>query len=414
MSRVVDFSGALRVADNPLWAHTQDAQSIVIVEPPSASGIKGVPNKSKARFAFELRLAEHFVVQHPEVALCIGERAETLHEAMARTGAQTLVCTQPLGLDEAALLQAMSEHYQVEALPSNHLFQKPFNPKSLKSFSKFKNSLKRQADLPIESGAVPEVHTSEDHPQTSALHGLGYCEGSCDQDWQRYRNQHMAAYKQTRNGLIGRDFSSKLSVSLAQGLVGVRRVWAEIEAHQHAHGVDAGNDWLKVELLWREYFAHYGRMMGAKLYGSRQIAPQSAARWAAWTEGHTGVPLIDAAAIELQQSGYQSNRIRQNYASFAIHELGLDWRAVATHFEAHLFDYDPHSNWGNCAYIAGHQRGSAKHFDVIWQANHYDPDGEYIQHWLGEFSSHAPWTQGGAQPIVMPMMQDQFNARGLV
>ncbi|NVK30320.1 MAG: hypothetical protein HWE20_04920 [Gammaproteobacteria bacterium] len=414
MSRVVDFSGALRVADNPLWAHTQDAQSIVIVEPPRASGLMGVPNKSKARFAFELRLAEHFVARHPEVALCIGLRAETLREALVRAGAQTLVCTQPLAFDEAALLQALRNHYKVQALPSNHLFQKPFNPKSLKSFSKFKNSQKRDADEPFESGSVPNAQTEEDHARPSALYGLGYCEGSCDQDWQRYRDHHMAAYKQTRNGLLGRDFSSKLSVSLAHGLLGVRRVWADIEECQRAHGVDAGNDWLKVEILWREYFAHYGRIMGARLYGLRQIEAQNTLHWQAWTLGKTGVPLIDAAAQELMQSGYQSNRIRQNYASYAIHELGLDWRAVATHFEAHLFDYDPHSNWGNCAYIAGVNRGSAKHFDVIWQAKHYDPEGAYIRHWLGDFKNHTPWEQGESKPIVSPMTQDQFNATGLV
>ena len=80
-----------------------------------------------------------------------------------------------------------------------------------------------------------------------------------------------------------------------------------------------------------------------------------------------------------------SNRVRQNAASFLIHELGCDWRAGAAFYESYLLDYEAGSNWGNWAYIAGvgSDPRPVRRFNTRDQAERYDPDGEYRRRWLG-------------------------------
>jgi deoxyribodipyrimidine photo-lyase len=101
---------------------------------------------------------------------------------------------------------------------------------------------------------------------------------------------------------------------------------------------------------------------------------------------------------ELRATGYVSNRARQNAASFLVHDLGIDWRWGAAHYEHHLLDYDPASNYGNWAYIAKVGNDSREGgFDVLAQAERYDPGAEYIQRWCpaldGLIAEYArePW-----------------------
>lgn len=73
----------------------------------------------------------------------------------------------------------------------------------------------------------------------------------------------------------------------------------------------------------------------------------------AWKDGMTGYPFVDANMRELKASGFMSNRGRQVVASFFTKDLAMDWRLGAEHFEEHLLDHDPASNWGNWNYVAG-------------------------------------------------------------
>ncbi len=100
-----------------------------------------------------------------------------------------------------------------------------------------------------------------------------------------------------------------------------------------------------------------------------------------------------------------SNRGRQNVASFLTKNLGLDWRMGAEWFESLLVDYDPCSNYGNWNYIAGVGNDARffRWFNILKQSEQYDPDGEYIRHWIPELRSvpnafiHAPWTMTDAE-----------------
>ena len=76
-------------------------------------------------------------------------------------------------------------------------------------------------------------------------------------------------------------------------------------------------------------------------------------------------------------------------ASALIHELGIDWRAGAGYFQQQLVDFDIGVNWGNWQYIAGvfsHQ--GAKQFDLAWQTNKHDPNGEFVRLWRGNEADH--------------------------
>lgn len=92
-----------------------------------------------------------------------------------------------------------------------------------------------------------------------------------------------------------------------------------------------------------------------------------------------------------------SNRGRQNVASYLALDLGCDWRRGADLFEHLLLDYDVASNWGNWVAAAGLTGGRVNHFNITKQSKDYDPDGDYIRHWVPELAAvpapriHEPW-----------------------
>jgi deoxyribodipyrimidine photo-lyase len=87
---------------------------------------------------------------------------------------------------------------------------------------------------------------------------------------------------------------------------------------------------------------------------------------------------------ELLQTGWMSNRGRQNVASYWIHDLNMDWRPAAAWFEHQLIDYDVYSNYGNWIYLAGvgNDPRPNRKFNIKKQAEQYDPQGEYVRKWL--------------------------------
>jgi deoxyribodipyrimidine photo-lyase len=102
-------------------------------------------------------------------------------------------------------------------------------------------------------------------------------------------------------------------------------------------------------------------------------------QWERWATGQTGLPLIDAAMREMIQTGYCSNRVRQNAASVLTKDLGTDWRAGAEWFQFLLSDHCVGANWGNWLYFSG--KGSdpkTRHFRTVSQALKYDANGIYV------------------------------------
>jgi deoxyribodipyrimidine photo-lyase len=220
-----------------------------------------------------------------------------------------------------------------------------------------------------------------------------------------WETDSLREYKETRNGLLGRDYSSKFSPWLNEGCLSPRRVSAAIDEYEDRRVANDSTYWLRFELVWRDFFQFQFAKHGATAFAPggirrREIAwgddPEAFERW---TRGETGLPFVDAGMRELNATGYLSNRARQNVASFLANDLRIDWRRGAAYFETRLIDYDPASNYGNWAYVAGVGNDSRnRSFDVLWQAHRYDPDAEYVRRWVPELdglspeAAHEPWT----------------------
>lgn len=200
-------------------------------------------------------------------------------------------------------------------------------------------------------------------------------------------------YKETRNGLLGMDYSSKLSPYLAAGCLSPKLIYQEVKEYEQAKGANKSTYWLIFELLWRDFFRFIGKKYGNEIFkisgtaGKRNVSGK--VDWdifKKWANGQTGVPFIDANMRELNQTGFMSNRGRQNVASFLVKDLKLNWLLGAEYFESLLLDYDPCSNYGNWNYVAGvgSDPRENRYFNIMTQAKRYDPEGNFIRHWLPE------------------------------
>lgn len=274
--------------------------------------------------------------------------------------------------------------------------------KECEKFSKVRKAIDVpfKINFPSESmdmGHLPALSTFglTDQPMSSKS-VLGF-KGGEDEAKKRLRtyfweNDCLKSYKETRNGLLGADYSSKFSPWLSLGCISPGFVYEEVIRYEKDRKKNQSTYWLIFELIWRDYFRFICRKHGNKVFQIRGIK-NNVDNWSKdknlflkWADGITGIPFIDANMRELNQTGFMSNRGRQNVASFLVNDLGIDWRWGAAYFESMLIDYDVCSNWGNWMYIAGvgNDPRENRYFNIFRQAKNYDPKGDYIRHWIPE------------------------------
>jgi deoxyribodipyrimidine photo-lyase len=202
----------------------------------------------------------------------------------------------------------------------------------------------------------------------------------------------LKTYKETRNGLIGADYSSKFSAWLGLGCLSPRKIYEEIQKYERSRVKNQSTYWLIFELIWRDYFRFVALKFGDKIFKVEGIREENIdwkhdkVNFYKWLNGETGIPFVDANMRELKLTGFMSNRGRQNVTSFLTKDLKIDWRWGAKWFESQLVDYDVASNWGNWCYIAGvgNDPRENRYFSILKQANNYDANGEYVKLWLPE------------------------------
>jgi len=229
-----------------------------------------------------------------------------------------------------------------------------------------------------------------DDPRSSFPFRGGRAEGLARLRCWLWDEDALARYKETRDGLAGTSFSSKLSPWLACGALSPREVVAEVRRYEAERVANESTYWLFFELLWRDYFHFWVRRWGARAFaghgvlGRTSCGAQDGATFERWRRGETGEPFVDAGMRELAATGYLSNRLRQNVASWLARTAHVDWRWGAAWFESQLVDYDVGPNWGNWQYVAGVGNDPRNRtFDVRAQADRYDPDGAYRRLWGG-------------------------------
>ena len=206
-----------------------------------------------------------------------------------------------------------------------------------------------------------------------------------------YETQSVSNYKETRNGMIGKNYSSKFSAWLALGCLSPREIYFELKKYEEQFNANESTYWLVFELLWRDYFRFMMKKYSNKFFQQSGIQDKgikvnkhNSKELQNWIDGKTGIDFIDANMTELKLTGFMSNRGRQNVASYLCNDLKLDWRYGAAYFEQQLIDYDVCSNWGNWAYLAGvgnDPRGN-RYFNIEKQAQDYDKKSEYRNLWL--------------------------------
>lgn len=221
----------------------------------------------------------------------------------------------------------------------------------------------------------------------------------------------LKTYFDSRNGMIGPDYSTKFAPWLAHGNVSPRHIARACRRYEEVRVQNKSTYWVVFELLTRDYFKFFAKKHGDGIFRLCGTVPSSPGeddrggrRWGmdprkirAWKDGMTGLPLVDANMRELSATGFMSNRGRQNVCSFLAIDMNMDWRHGAAHFEEHLLDHDVHSNWGNWCSGAGMTGGRLNRFNIVKQSKDYDFGGEYVRLWCPELANvpdryvHEPW-----------------------
>ena len=221
-------------------------------------------------------------------------------------------------------------------------------------------------------------------------------------------------YATTRD-LPAEDGTSSLSAHHKFGTVSIRESYHALAA---AFGPDAE---LLRQLAWRDFFTHLA-FHHPRVFGAPFRAEYAALEWdddeerfAAWREGRTGFPLVDAGMRQLATTGWMHNRVRMVAGSFLTKDLHLDWRWGEQHFARHLVDYDPAVNNGNWQWVASTGADAQPYFRIFnpWtQQARFDPDARYVRRWVPELAGldagtihrldrrHPPGLAGYPRPIV--------------
>ncbi len=205
---------------------------------------------------------------------------------------------------------------------------------------------------------------------------------------------------------------SYLSTHLRFGTVSIRRLAREAHARMVA-GVRGAEVWLS-ELVWRDFYHqilhHHPRIVGAAFKPECdrirwEHGKTADAHFAAWCEGRTGFPLVDAAMHQINHTGYMHNRLRMVVASFLTKDLGLDWRRGEAYFALHLNDFDLAANNGGWQWAASTGCDAQPYFRIfnpVSQSERFDAEGRFIRRYLPQLAQlpgkliHAPWL---ARPV---------------
>lgn len=349
----------------------------------------------------------------------IGYPEEVIPSLASEIGAETILFSKEYAHDELIIEDIISNNkfLNVISMDNSTLFHPddiPFNKENVPDiYSEFRKGVEKKSkvrelasditllpDLParFRIGSIPnlielgidEIPISEKTyikfkgGEEAALERLKYY---------LWDSKLIEKYKHTRNGLIGMDYSSKFSAWLAVGALSPRKIYHEIKKYESEVKENMSTYWLIFELIWRDYFRFITMKYRNKLFYKKgfkdhpKVYINSEIDFKKWKNGETGDKFVNANMKELNSTGFMSNRGRQNVASYLCKDLLIDWRWGAAYFEEKLIDYDVYSNWGNWAYVAGVGTDPRERkFNTKFQAEKYDPNGEYQNYWLGKQS----------------------------
>jgi deoxyribodipyrimidine photo-lyase len=221
------------------------------------------------------------------------------------------------------------------------------------------------------------------------------------QRWEAFRDEWLAQYGEARNrpDVAG---TSRLSTALKWGELHPRTLLSDLND-------SAGAEIFGKEIAWREFYAdvlHHNPTSSREPLDPKwsrfpwNTGPDADAAFAAWSQGRTGYPVVDAGMRQLLAEGWMHNRVRMITASFLVKDLHLDWRRGAAWFMRYLSDADVASNQQGWQWVAGSGTDAAPYyriFNPVVQGQRFDPAGDYVRKYVPELrhiagsAVHEPW-----------------------
>ena len=277
-----------------------------------------------------------------------------------------------------------------------------------------------QRTIEVQRDAVPQRLGGASAARLAALWPGGEAEAS--RRLETFIDNRLQRYHDDRDR-PDRDGTSRLSPYLALGAISARQCIAA--ARHHNDGKLAGGDagavtWIG-ELIWREFYAHVTAAFPELSRGCAFRPANDRVRWrddpdayAAWQQGRTGYPLVDAAMRQLAATGWMHNRLRMLVAMFLTKHLLIDWRAGERHFMELLVDGDFAANNGGWQWSASTGTDAAPYFRIfnpVAQAKKFDPHGTFVRQWVPELellpvpAIFEPWRFGGAAGYPSPIVE---------
>ncbi|KAI0521491.1 deoxyribodipyrimidine photo-lyase [Xylaria bambusicola] len=231
---------------------------------------------------------------------------------------------------------------------------------------------------------------------------------------EKFCEERIGQYTERRN-IPASAGTASISVHLAAGTLSARTAIRTARARNKTKKLDAGiqgiQTWIS-EVAWRDFYKHV-LVNWPYICMNKPFKPEysniewsyNASHFAAWCEGRTGFPIVDAAMRQIKSMGYMHNRCRMIVASFLAKDLLIDWRMGERFFMEHLIDGDFASNnggWGFSSSVGVDPQPYFRIFNPLLQSEKFDPDGDYIRKWIPELAEikgkaiHDPYGRGAA------------------
>ncbi|CAK9048731.1 Cryptochrome DASH [Durusdinium trenchii] len=243
-------------------------------------------------------------------------------------------------------------------------------------------------------------------PETAAMHFEGGEEAALARlQYYLFETNAVAKYFDTRNGMLGPDYSTKLAPWLAFGCLSPRKIFEQIREYEKEIVANKSTYWVLFELMWRDFYRFFAAKHGRSVDLGREMDGRKHLDWKPdqelfrlWAEGKTGYPLVDANMRELSATGFMSNRGRQNVASFLALDMKLEhepsWVYIpkSTEMYLHTFQMTPPAT--SVAWCGVKTPGRLDR-----------EDGAYLRHWLPELRRvpvrfiHEPWTMSPDEKV---------------
>nr|WP_320192083.1 deoxyribodipyrimidine photo-lyase [uncultured Desulfobacter sp.] len=344
-----------------------------------------------------------------EYALNETRRDALTEKLMTMQGRQTMACHDTCLCTPGTILNRQGTYYKVftpfarACREQLHGLVPSLQPLQSVKKAELPSDMKQLILSPEQPFSYPRRPSKAYHAATKTIQKklTNFCTGA------------MIAYDQQRDfpAVAG---TSGLSPYLAIGALSSRMCLSRLISAEQSQG---GTTW-KNELLWRDFYHHLlffipglSRQACFHAWGDRLLWDDNPELFAAWQEGKTGYPIVDAAMRQLNQTGWMHNRLRMIVASFLTKDLHIDWRHGQAYFMRHLVDGDFAANNGGWQWAASTGCDAQPFFRIfnpVSQGKKFDPGGRFVRAWLPELQGipdryvHCPWTWSDCKQIAYP------------